>query len=557
MKEEFPIRKSLRWQLLSTMIGLIVSLLVILTFIQFFGQRKMLKVELKKHIALIKKNLRERVKSISINLRTQMEESLATYNFSNISILARNAVSEDNDISYVILMDSAGVALVRMLRPDLQASRFSAPDNVFNENPAAEAFREYEKDGKQRMEFIVALHVSNKTWGILRIGISLENLNKVVMEAEQNINNQTRELITRSFLILILFVASGTIIALVLASRLTKPLVGLTRVARELAKGNFSAANTLTFQSAGELEILSRSFTEMSGKLKDSYEKLEDYSHTLEQKVEDRTKELKDAMAELNKVLEDLQESQEQLIQAEKMASLGQLVAGVAHEINTPVGVSVTAASHLVLETKKIISVFEARVAKKADMEEYFNTALESSDLILRNLNRTSALIKSFKMVSADQTSQDYRTFKIKDYLDDIIISLQPKLRKTGHTITIACPDGLEISSYPGAFAQVITNLVINSMMHAFATGVNGLMTIKVTEDPYSITLRFSDNGKGIAEENLGKIFDPFFTTKRGAGGTGLGLHIVFNIVNQTLKGSIKCESSPGHGTTFILSIPR
>lgn len=557
MEEEFPIRKSLRWQLVSTMIGLIVSLLVILTFIQFFGQRKMLKGELNKHIALIKKNLRERVKSTSNNMRSQMEESLATYNFSNISTLARNAVSEDNDISYVILMDSRGVTLVRILRPNLQAYRFSAPDEVFNVGTVGEAFREYEKDGKQRMEFIVPLHVSNKTWGILRIGISLENLNKVVMEAEQNINNQTRELFARSFLLLILFVASGTIIAMVLASQLTKPLIGLTRVARELAKGNFSAAHNLTFQSAGEVEILSRSFTEMSGKLKDSYEKLEDYSHTLEQKVEDRTKELKDAMAELNKVLEDLQESQEQLIQAEKMASLGQLVAGVAHEINTPVGVSVTAASHLVLETKKIMSAFEARGANKADMEEYFNSAIESSDLILRNLNRTSALIKSFKMVSADQTSQDYRTFNIKDYLDDIIISLQPKLRKTGHRITIECPAGLEISSYPGAFAQVITNLVINAMMHAFATGVNGLMGIKVTADPYSIILRFSDNGKGINEENLGKIFDPFFTTKRGSGGTGLGLHIVFNIVNQTLKGSIKCESSPGHGTTFILNIPR
>jgi signal transduction histidine kinase len=232
------------------------------------------------------------------------------------------------------------------------------------------------------------------------------------------------------------------------------------------------------------------------------------------------------------------------------------MVAGVAHEINTPVGIGVTAASHLVHLTEDIAASFENRTARKEDMEKYFAGAKQDGELILRNLYRTSELVKSFKMVSADQTSGEKRKFNMKAYLGDIVLSLRPRLQKTTHKVTINCPEDLEMDSYPGAFAQVITNLLINSLIHAFDDDDEGTIKMDVTTDSDGALLTYSDDGKGIAEENLKKVFDPFFTTNRGSGGTGLGLNIVSNIVNQTLKGRIICESKLGRGTTFLINLP-
>ena len=280
-----------------------------------------------------------------------------------------------------------------------------------------------------------------------------------------------------------------------------------------------------------------------------NHSKLKNYSAGLEHLVDNRT-------AELKKAMQDLEQSQTRLIQSEKMSSLGQLVAGVAHEINTPIGIGVTATSHFVEITKNIMAAFTNRTARKEDIEEFFTETLAAGDLILKNLFRTRELIKSFKMVSSDQTSQERRQFKVKAYLDDIILSLKPKLKQTAHEIRITCPDNIEIDSYPGAFSQVITNLIINSIIHAYDEKDKGLITIDCSRHNDNISLVYSDDGKGIPKENLEKIYDPFFTTNRGGGGTGLGLHIVYNIVHQTLKGDLSCESVLGNGTTFSMTLP-
>ncbi|MBF0540953.1 MAG: PAS domain S-box protein [Nitrospirae bacterium] len=251
-----------------------------------------------------------------------------------------------------------------------------------------------------------------------------------------------------------------------------------------------------------------------------------------------------------------LKESQEQLVQAEKMASLGQLVAGVAHEINTPIGIALTTASSLVTLTNNLQTTIDNKNMKKSEFEQYLKDCVQGNDLILRNLNRTAELIRSFKMVSADQTSQEVRKFNLKLYIDDIIISLRPKLKRTQHFIDLSCIDDIELESNPGAFAQIITNIVMNSLIHGFDEGDNGQIVISCKQVVDVIVLKYSDNGKGIPSEHINKIFDPFFTTKRGAGGTGLGLNIVYNIVNKALKGTIRCESSPGLGTTFIMELP-
>ncbi len=290
--------------------------------------------------------------------------------------------------------------------------------------------------------------------------------------------------------------------------------------------------------------------------LRKSHEKLEEYSHTLEQKVDERTADLRETMDELKKTNRELEESQEQLVQSEKMASLGQLVAGVAHEINTPIGIGVTAASYFEGSTKSITSDFEKNAMKKTDLVKYFSEAGKSCNLILKNLLRTADLVKSFKMVSADQTSQEKRVFNLKSYLNDIVMSLNPELKKRSHQVEVICSEDIQMDSFPGALAQVITNFIMNSINHAFTNDESGNIKITASREGHEVVLKYIDDGKGIPEENLKKIFDPFFTTKRGTGGTGLGLNIVFNIVNKTLGGRVECESEPEKGTTFTLHLP-
>jgi signal transduction histidine kinase len=285
-------------------------------------------------------------------------------------------------------------------------------------------------------------------------------------------------------------------------------------------------------------------------------DELKKHHDQLEEIVKERTDELVEACEDAVAATEELKQSQEMLIHAEKMASLGQLVAGVAHEINTPIGIAVTSASHLEMATKKISAMFYDKQITRGDLGNYISVAMEDSDLIVKNLFRAGDLIRSFKMVSADQTSWEKRVFNLKSYLNDIVMSLSPQLRRTSHVITINCDEGLELNSYPGAFAQIITNLLMNSLLHAYGEGDKGTILIEAAPSEEEIVLRYRDDGRGITEANIKKIFDPFFTTKRGQGGSGLGLYITFNIVTQTLKGNIICESEAGKMTTFTVTLP-
>ncbi len=275
-----------------------------------------------------------------------------------------------------------------------------------------------------------------------------------------------------------------------------------------------------------------------------------------EMQIEARTQELSRSNEELKLALERLRLAQSQLVESGKMAALGALVAGVAHEINTPVGIGVTAASALEDETKQLAALYRQGQMKKTDLEQYISVSEQSSRLILNNLARAADLIKSFKQVAVDQTSEERRRFKVKDYLEHILSSLRPALRKAGVSFIIDCEDEIEIDSYPGALSQIITNLVINAITHAFDGKSAGIIRIVVIKSGDQMELEFSDDGKGMSTDTLAKIYDPFFTTKRSAGGSGLGLHIVYNLVTQTLKGGIVCRSQPDQGTTFDIHWP-
>lgn len=256
--------------------------------------------------------------------------------------------------------------------------------------------------------------------------------------------------------------------------------------------------------------------------------------------------------------LDQLRHAQQSLIQAEKMASLGGLVAGVAHEINTPIGIGLTGASTLAAETDKLRGLYASQAMTEEAFQDYLEVAGETARLLLTNMNRAAELIQSFKQVAVDQTSAERRSFDLANYIDEVLHSLLPTLKKTHHTLEVECPAGIELDSYPGILSQVLTNLVMNALIHAYDENQGGTLTIAVrTLADDKVELSFSDDGKGIPPENLTRIFDPFFTTRRAKGGSGLGLHVVFNVVTSSLSGQVAVTSEVGRGTTFILTFPR
>jgi signal transduction histidine kinase len=273
------------------------------------------------------------------------------------------------------------------------------------------------------------------------------------------------------------------------------------------------------------------------------------WSQELENTVKDRTR-------ELTTTLTDLQNTQKQLVESEKMAALGALVAGIAHEINTPVGISVTAASHLQEKTDQLKNSFQSSKMKKSELGGFLDLVDESAQIVSVNLARAAELVRGFKQVAVDQSSELLRSFRIKEYLGEVLVSLGPQLRKTCLKVTITGPDDLTLYSYPGAVSQIVTNLVMNSIIHAFEPDEEGAVQIEAVREGAGIMLTYSDNGKGMTPEVRERVFDPFFTTNRAGGGTGLGMHIIFNLVTQSLNGTITCDSEPGKGSAFRIYIP-
>jgi C4-dicarboxylate-specific signal transduction histidine kinase len=283
---------------------------------------------------------------------------------------------------------------------------------------------------------------------------------------------------------------------------------------------------------------------------------LEKLNEELETRVTQRTEALDRSNQELSSSLTELKAAQEQLVHAEKMAALGGLVAGVAHEINTPLGIGVTAASYLEQETRRLGVELEEKRLTAESLHRFRQSALESTQLILRNLMRADKLVKSFKQVAVDQSSEQKRRIDLASYLAEIMSSLHPTLKRTQHVVEIHCPEGMELETYPGALYQIIVNLVMNSLTHAFANRNDGHIMIRAQRSGDFFFVNYRDDGSGMTEEVRRKIFEPFFTTRRGEGGSGLGMHIVWNLATQVLQGSIQVESAPGHGTAFELKFP-
>ncbi|MCC2683267.1 MAG: hypothetical protein K0R75_166 [Paenibacillaceae bacterium] len=251
-----------------------------------------------------------------------------------------------------------------------------------------------------------------------------------------------------------------------------------------------------------------------------------------------------------------LKQAQASLVRQEKMVALGQLVAGVAHEINTPVGVGVTAATYLREQTKLFGDNFRSGTMKKSHLEQYLAAAQETVEMLETNLGRASELIRSFKQVAVDQSNEAKRNFQVGRYIEEVLFSLRPSFRQTNLDVSVDYGEDVEIYNDPGVISQIVTNLVMNSMKHAYEPGEKGRLTFVMRANAGWATLEYRDDGKGMPQEIVDHIFDPFFTTKRGEGGTGLGLHIVYNLVSQSLRGNIECTSQVGQGSKFTIQFP-
>jgi len=335
------------------------------------------------------------------------------------------------------------------------------------------------------------------------------------------------------------------LIMFIIQKSLIKPINLLSHAIIDISNGDYSKRiNGLD----GEFEDIQKSYNIMG------YE-LEMNQKELESRVAQRTEELNINNKVLKETLDTLQKAQAQLVESEKMAALGGLVAGVAHEINTPLGVGVTAASHLEAMNTSIKSKLKSNLLKKSDLENYINDSEETGTIILNNLDRAADLIRSFKLIAVDQGQDNKRIFNIEKYLQETLTTLKPALKKTKLNIDIVCPKDLEINCNPGQLSQVFTNLFMNSITHAFDEGQTGLMKLEVKSENGNLNFHFSDNGKGIPKEDIKNIFTPFYTTARHKGGSGLGLSTIYNIITQNMNGNIRCESTLGQGTDFYFEI--
>ncbi|WP_339941421.1 sensor histidine kinase [Undibacterium luofuense] len=343
--------------------------------------------------------------------------------------------------------------------------------------------------------------------------------------------------------------------------RLVRPVKILMEKSDRLANGELDEPIALNREDelgrlAHSLEMTRRALKHSFGELEIKNQQLLEYSSTLESKVKQRTHELENANTNLEAALKDINSAQAELARVERMAALCSMVAGVAHELNTPLGNCLLVASTLEDETRRLLQMVEEGQIRRSDLTRYASTALDSTKLLLRGLQQSAHLVGDFKQVAVDQSSAQRRKFGLLVTLQELSALLHSGLKKTPYTLDLDIPADIELDSYPGPLGQVFTNLVNNAVIHGLEGKPSGSMRCSAERQGDHVQIVFTDDGKGIPQDIINRIFEPFFTTKFGQGGSGLGLSITFNMVTNVLGGTIHVTSNPGAGTRFELRLP-
>jgi len=323
------------------------------------------------------------------------------------------------------------------------------------------------------------------------------------------------------------------------------------------ARAEFAAAIDACRRRAEAEAALGRQYAKILQATKNSQELLAGRYRRLEDAIQSRTAEIEAARAEAAAAREELVRLRERLAIAERQGGAAEMAAGLAHDINTPLGVCVTAVSNLGRQVEELAEAYQTGTVKKSDMERHLSLCAETVDTVLANLRRAIDLARRLKVLAADRAKGERRKFALTDYIRQVAATLRPQVERAGHRVVVLGDDELEVVSYPDALAQALTNLIVNAVRHAFAESESGTITVTVGQSGRLATVTVADNGRGIAPELLPRIFEPFVSTRPGADGAGgLGLSIVHGIVTRELGGHITCDSAPGRGTAFIIRFP-
>lgn len=397
---------------------------------------------------------------------------------------------------------------------------------------------------------------------IIRDGVEIGHVH-VTMTLTPYIATSRTQLERNFIVLLIVLLIALSCITFILRRRLLHPIGKLTDAALALSGENLSTPiqserDDEIGSVAVAMETMRRRLLETFGELQNKNEQLSQHAHLLESRVAARTSELQTANQELSATLNSLKSAQEQLIESEKLASLGRLVAGVAHELNTPLGNALTVVTSMDTLQIRLEEMVETGSLRRSELSTIIGQSREGQAIVGRNIARAAEIIQNFKRLAIDQTTDMRRNFDLAEVIQDVMISISPSFKATPVTLQKALEPNIPMNSFPGPLGQVITNIALNALVHAFPDDATGQVTLRcyAPNDQQAI-IECSDTGCGMSENTLKHIFDPFFTTRFGQGGSGLGMHIVHSIITGVLGGSIDIDSTPAKGSTFRITLPR
>lgn len=460
----------------------------------------------------------------------------------NLARLAQlNRVAQDTGGLNVLIVDDNGYIVADMNSDKPQRNAMLPIEALRAVRAQAAASIDY--DGQRWFASSTPVSLGRLQWRVL------------VLRPATAVFGPVAEIVVMTIGSIVLVMGLSYVVMLLFTRGLTKAAETLAVHAQEFSGGRVPQQRNLRFR---DLYHVDKSMRSMALTLHHREQALRQMNEELEQRVQQRTQHLQQANAELEQTMQQLASTQSELVQAGKMSALGSMVAGIAHEMNTPVGNARLVATTLKDTARQMARDVSTGKVSRSQLLAGIDSVVGGADLIDRSLERAADLVQSFKQVAVDQTSNRRRTFSLQEVIHENEVLLAPRLRGVGAVVHVQAPSAkVMMDSYPGALGQVITNLIENALVHGYSGHSGGRIDVRVEpRDSQQVLVQVSDHGRGIPPESLGKVFDPFFTTRLGQGGSGLGLSIVYGLVTRTLGGRIGVESTVGQGTTFTLVLP-